>query len=113
MFLPSHCTAALLDPAPLVLLSLLNFRLKKGKDILFIFCLRFYGRFLSISIVTAKPMAIAIIMPAIAGTKYMSAADPTSAWVGTSVASGKLKSIMVCVVELKYESDPPNVAVIL
>jgi hypothetical protein len=47
-----------------------------------------YGRFLSTRIVTAKPIAIATIIPAIAGTKYMSAADCVNASVGAGVALG-------------------------
>ena len=49
-----------------------------------------YGRFLIISIVKAKPIAIATIIPATAGTKYMSAADCRfRASVGTGVGAAK------------------------
>ena len=50
------------------------FKLKKGKDDFF--CCGCYGRFLSNKIASKAPtMAIATIMPATAGTKYMSATD--------------------------------------
>ena len=51
--------------------------------------------------------------PAIAGTKYRLATDVGVA-VGAAVAAGGVSKLMeVCVVELKYELDPQNVAVIV
>jgi hypothetical protein len=52
----------------------LHFKTKKGESDVSVW--HFYGRFLSINKAsTTKPMIIATIMPAIAGTKYMSATD--------------------------------------
>ena len=48
---------------------------------------RFYGFFLSINIVKAKPIAIATIMPATAGTKYESLIDVIEICVGVGVAA--------------------------
>ena len=47
----------------------------------------FYGRFLSISTIIAPTMKIAAIMPATAGTKYISAVDCTGAAVGAIVGA--------------------------
>ena len=47
----------------------------------------FYGRFLSINRASTAPtMMIATMMPATAGTKYMSATDSAGAAVGAGVA---------------------------
>ena len=51
--------------------------------------------------------------PAIAGTKYMSATDVGVAVGAAVAAAGGSKIMEVSAVELKYELDPPNVAVIL
>jgi len=48
-------------------------------------CLYAYGRFLSNRIVMAKPNSIAMMMPATAGTKYMSTIDDGVS-VGEAVA---------------------------
>ena len=56
-----------------------------------------YGRLLRTnSIVIAKPMAIATIMPATAGAKYMSAADCGGVSVGAVVgdAGSTLKAVI-------------------
>lgn len=62
---------------------------KNGKIVFllwFFYCL--YGRFLSSKIASKAPtMAIATIMPATAGTKYMSATD-CRVGVGVAVAAG-------------------------
>jgi len=61
------------------------FRLKKGKDS---FTWFFYGRFLSIN--RARTIATTMTKtnkPAIAGTKYMSAADVIGICVGSGVAA--------------------------
>jgi hypothetical protein len=49
---------------------------------------RLYGRFLSTKMVTAKPMMIATIIAATAGTKYMSTTDCGAAGGGVAVAAG-------------------------
>ena len=52
------------------------------------FCCGFYGRFLSNKIASKAPtMAIAMIMPATDGTKYVSAID-AGVGVGAAVAAG-------------------------
>lgn len=60
--------------------------------------LYFYGRFLRMRIVAAKPIMIAIIMPATAGTKYASVTD---CGVGVGVvcvggASSTAKAVSAC-----------------
>ena len=73
-----------------------------------------YGLFLSVSRITiARTMMINTNSPAIAGTKYMSAADAGGAGVGLSWAVGSSYAMEVCAVEPKYELDPPNAAIIL
>jgi hypothetical protein len=67
--------------------SPLLFKTKKGGNDVFVW--HFYGRFLSISsITTARTMMIRTIMPAIAGTKYMSATDVGVGVGATTVAAG-------------------------
>jgi hypothetical protein len=51
---------------------------------------RLYGRFLSTKMVMAKPMMIATIMAATAGTKYMSTTDCGAAGAGEAVGAGSL-----------------------
>ena len=63
------------------------FKLKKGKDDSVFSILGSYGRFLSTRIVIAKHMAIATMIPATAGTKYMSATDSAGACVGAGVGA--------------------------
>jgi hypothetical protein len=66
--------------------SPLVFKTKKGGNDVFVW--RFYGRFLSINRAnTTKPMIIATITPAIAGTKYMSATDVGVGVGATAVAA--------------------------
>ena len=50
--------------------------------------------------------------PAMAGTKYVSAAEATGVGAEVEAAAGSLNIMWVCAVEVKYELDPANVAVI-
>ena len=59
--------------------------IKKGKDC-FLSYLVFYTRFLSNNSASRAPTTmIATNKPAVAGTKYRSAADSAGAWVGAGV----------------------------
>jgi hypothetical protein len=71
---------------------------KKGKDVV-LFALVFYGRFLMSNRASIIPtITIATIMPATAGTKYMSAADCCGASVGAVVGatSSTTKAVSAC-----------------
>jgi hypothetical protein len=83
---------------PLFLLHSFFLRLKKGKDC-FCFVNCFYGCFLSIKRAnTMATMMIKTNKPAIAGTKYMSAADWGGVSVGAAVGCAALtaKAVTAC-----------------
>ena len=70
------------------------FNKKREMFLLFDWC--FYGFFLRISIVTAKPIAIAAIIAATAGAKYMSEVDCNGVSVGSGVGAAESTAKVVC-----------------
>jgi hypothetical protein len=62
-----------------------------------------YGRFLNNnSANTANPIMIAAIIPATAGTKYVSAVDCVGAWVGSGVGAVSLAQLDLVQEILKF-----------
>jgi hypothetical protein len=64
------------------------FHRKKGGNVVFVW--RFYGRFLSISIIKAPIMAIAIIMATVEMAKYISVGGKMVTGYGDAVGAGAL-----------------------
>jgi hypothetical protein len=85
---------------------------KKRKEIV-VYVLLVYGLFLINKIVITKHTTIATMIPATAGTKYISAADSAGASVGAGVADAASATKVVCANDGQYDLEPAKVAITL
>jgi hypothetical protein len=72
--------------------------------------LSLYGFFFKTSIVIAKPIAIAMIMPMMPGSRYRSAALGAAVGAGVGVAGAGSTANAVVAVDGQYELLPANEA---
>jgi hypothetical protein len=70
-----------------------------------------YGRFLSTSIVIAKPMAIAAIIAAVAAAMYISVGGKLATGYGDAVGAAEETTKLFSADDGQYDSEPANEAI--